>query len=55
VKHLAGKQFVADTHVKQVVTWPQTTDKNFFYAGKKKTLVLQWEKHLYVTAHKVEV
>jgi hypothetical protein len=44
VKHPAGKQFVADTNVKQAVTWPQTTDINFFYAGNK-TLVLQWEKH----------
>jgi hypothetical protein len=54
VKHPAGKQFVADTNVKQVVTWPQTTDINFFYAGKK-TLVLQWGKHLNVTADKAEV
>jgi hypothetical protein len=41
--------------VKQVVTWPQTTDINFFYAGEKKTFVLQWEKHLNVIADKVEV
>jgi hypothetical protein len=54
VKHLGDKQFVADTNVKQVFTWPQTTDINFFYAGKK-TLVLQWEKHFIVTADKVEV
>lgn len=54
VKHLAGKQFIAVTNVKQVVTWPQTIDINFFYAGKK-TLVLQWQKHLNVIAVKVEV
>jgi hypothetical protein len=55
VKHLAGKQFVANTNVKQAVTWPQTTDINFFYAGGKKPLVPQWEKHLNDTADKVEV
>jgi hypothetical protein len=46
--HPAAKQFVADTNVKEAVTWPQTTDIYFFYAGKK-ALVLQWEKHLNVT------
>jgi hypothetical protein len=40
VKHPAAKQFVANTNVKQAVTWPHTTDIYVFYAGKK-ALVLQ--------------
>jgi hypothetical protein len=36
MKHLAGKPFLTDIDVKQVVTsWPQTFDVDFFCAGYK--------------------
>jgi hypothetical protein len=33
-KHLAGKEFAADTNMKQAVTsWIQTIDEDCFYTG----------------------
>jgi hypothetical protein len=50
LKHVAGKQFTADTDVKQAGTfWLQTLDTDFFCA-RLQVLMPQWSKHLNVSS-----
>jgi hypothetical protein len=53
-KYLAGKRFPRDADVKQVITWLQTLDIDFLYAGIQ-ALAQLWDRCVNVNGDYVEV